>query len=395
MRKLAVGAFVLAVVAACEIENAPGRSRGAGTTPTNIYAATGKNQLAPAASRARPLVYVPNSRSASVTVIDPVTYQVIRTFSTGTLPQHVVPSYDLGTLWVANNEGNSLTPIDPATGEDGARVPVDDPYNLYFTPDGRFAVVIAERRHHIDFRNAQDMKLVQSLSVSCMGVDHMEFTADGRYAIATCEFSGQLVKIDLTTRDVVGYLTLGNSLSNTLEELTVIVGKRHGDHAAGPMPQDIRSSPDGTVFYVADMTGGGVVLIDPIAFTRVGFIKTGTGPHGLYPSRDGTKLYVTNRGWNTTDGGRHGPGSISVIDFSTRRVVETWRVPGGGSPDMGNVTADGSELWVSGRYDDEVYVFATATGMLTHRIAVEREPHGLCVWPQPGRYSLGHTGVLR
>ena len=168
MRRLAVSAFVLAVVAACEIENAPGRSRGAGTTPTNIYAATGKNQLAPAASRARPFVYVPNSRSASVTVIDPVTYQVIRTFSTGTLPQHVVPSYDLGTLWVANNEGNSLTPIDPATGEDGARVPVDDPYNLYFTPDGRFAVVIAERRHHIDFRNAQDMKLVQSLSVSCM-----------------------------------------------------------------------------------------------------------------------------------------------------------------------------------------------------------------------------------
>ena len=175
----------------------------------------------------------------------------------------------------------------------------------------------------------------------------------------------------------------------------MIVGKRHGDHADGPMPQDIRSSPDGTVFYVADMTGGGVVLIDPIAFTRVGFIKTGTGAHGLYPSRDGTKLYVTNRGWNTTAGGRHGPGSISVIDFSTRRVVETWRVPGGGSPDMGNVTADGSELWVSGRYDDEVYVFATATGILTHRIGVGREPHGLCVWPQPGRYSLGHTGNMR
>ncbi len=395
MRRLAVSAFVLAAAAACNIESAPAQSRGAGTIPTNIYAATGKNQLAPAAARARPLVYVPNSRSASVTVIDPVTYRVIRTFSTGTLPQHVVPSYDLGTLWVANNEGNSLTPIDPTTGEDGTRVPVDDPYNLYFTPDGLFAVVIAERRHRIDFRNAHDMKLLQSLSLSCVGVDHMEFTADGRYAIATCEFSGQLVKIDLATRDVVGYLTLGNGLLNTLKKLTVIVGKRHREHAARPMPQDIRSSPDGTVFYVADMTGGGVVLIDPIAFTRVGFIETGTGAHGLYPSRDGTKLYVTNRGWNTTAGGRHGPGSISVIDFSTRRVVETWRVPGGGSPDMGNVTADGSELWVSGRYDDEVYVFATATGILTHRIAVGREPHGLCVWPQPGRYSLGHTGNMR
>jgi YVTN family beta-propeller protein len=143
------------------------------------------------------------------------------------------------------------------------------------------------------------------------------------------------------------------------------------------------------------MKGGGVFLVDPIAFVRVGFIKTGIGAHGLYPSRDGTRLYVTNRGWRTTAGGRHGPGSISVLDFSTQRIVERWPVPGGGSPDMGNVTADGSELWVSGRYDDEVYVFATATGTLTHRIPVGVEPHGLCVWPQPGRYSLGHTGNMR
>jgi YVTN family beta-propeller protein len=363
--------------------------------PINIYAATGTNALAPAAARARPLVYVPNSRSATVTVIDPVTYSVIRSFSTGALPQHVVPSYDLGTLWVANNEGNSLTPIDPATGEEGTRVPVDDPYNLYFTPDGRFAMVIAERLDRIDFRDPHDMRLVQSLPLACKGVDHMDLTPDGRYAIATCEFSGQLVKIDLDARTVVGYLNLEAGASNPLKKLTALFGKRHGDHAMGPMPQDIRSSPDGQVFYVADMRDGGIVLVDPIAFTRVGFVKTGTGAHGLYPSRDGTRLYVTNRGWSTTAGGRHGPGSISVLDFSTRRIIERWPVPGGGSPDMGNVTADGSELWVSGRYDDEVYVFATATGNLTHRIPVGREPHGLCVWPQPGRYSLGHTGNMR
>lgn len=362
---------------------------------TNIYAATGRGDLAPAARRARPLVYVPNSRSATVTVIDPVTYRVVRTFPTGALPQHVVPAYDLATLWVANNEGNSLTPIDPATGQDGTRVPVEDPYNLYFTPDGRFAMVIAERLHRIDFRDAHDMKLVQSLPLKCKGVDHMEFTADGRYAIATCEFSGQLVKIDLATRTAVGYLKLGTSTSNPLKKLTALFRKRHADHAAAPMPQDIRSSPDGTLFFVADMTGGGLILVDPIAFTRVGFIATGIGTHGLYPSRDGTRLYVTNRGWKTTAGGRHGPGSISVLDFSTRQIVANWPVPGGGSPDMGNINADGSELWISGRYDDEVYVFSTTTGTLTHRIPVEREPHGLCVWPQPGRYSLRHTGNMR
>src|SRR5712692_5971575 len=375
-----------------DVRTAPAQDRVSDAAPTNIYAATGKNALAQAAAHVRPLVYVPNSRSATVTVIDPITYRVIRTFSTGALPQHVVPSYDLGTLWVANNEGNSLTPIDPTIGEEGTRVPVDDPYNLYFTPDGRFAMVVAERLDRIDFRDAHDMKLVQSLSLKCMGVDHMEFTSDDRYAIATCEFSGQLVKIDLAARAVVGYLNLGAGVLNPLKTLAKLFGKRHGGQS---MPQDIRSSPDGKVFYVADMKGGGVFLVDPIAFSRVGFVKTGTGAHGLYPSRDGTRLYVTNRGWSSTAGGRHGPGSISVLDFSTRRIVDRWPVPGGGSPDMGNVTADGSELWVSGRYDDEVYVFATATGTLMHRIPVSVEPHGLCVWPQPGRYSLGHTGNMR
>jgi YVTN family beta-propeller protein len=379
---------ILLLALSVQVTTAPAQGRS--EAATNIYAATGRGALALAARRARPLVYVPNSRSATVTVIDPLTHRVIRTFLTGSLPQHVVPSYDLGTLWVANNKGNSLTPIDPATGQDGKPVPVDDPYNLYFTPDGRFAMVIAERLHRIDFRDAHDMRLVQSLPLKCKGVDHMEFTADARYAIATCEFSGQLVKIDLAARAVVGYLKLGSSPS-PLKKLTALFRKGHHDHTAAPMPQDIRSSPDGTVFFVADMTGGGVILVDPIAFTRVGFIATGVGTHGLYPSRNGRLLYITNRG----GGGPHGPGSISVLDFSTRQIVASWPVPGGGSPDMGNVSADGSELWVSGRYDDEVYVFATATGTLTHRIPVGREPHGLCVWPQPGRYSLGHTGNMR
>ena len=79
---------------------------------------------------------------------------------------------------------------------------------MYFTPDGKYAMVIAEARRRIDFRDPHDMKLVQSLRVACKGLDHVEFTADDRYAIATCEFSGQLVKIDLATQQVAGYLTL-------------------------------------------------------------------------------------------------------------------------------------------------------------------------------------------
>jgi YVTN family beta-propeller protein len=374
------------------------------TGVVDIYAEDGANNLAPEAARAVPMVYVPNSRSGSVTVIDPKTYQVVRTFPTGKVPQHVVPSYDLSTLWVANNSSNSLTPIDPITAAEGKSVRVDDPYNMYFTPDGKSAMVIAEARHRIDFRDPQDMKLQQSLRVDCKGLDHVEFTADNRYAIGTCEFSGQLVKIDIANRSAVGYLTLDpDKFTNYIpRQIKRILSKRRARNAAmaalmnvPSMPQDIRSSADGSKFYVADMKEDGVFVVDPVKFERIGFIHTGVGTHGIYPSRDGTKLYITNRGWNTIAGGRHGPGSISVLDPLTDKVVANWPIPGGGSPDMGDVTADGKELWVSGRYDDEVYVFDTSTGQLTHRIPVGHEPHGLCVWPQPGRYSLGHTGNMR
>jgi YVTN family beta-propeller protein len=265
-------------------------------------------------------------------------------------------------------------------------------------------MVIAEARHRIDFRDPKDMKLVQSLRVACKGLDHVEFTADNRYAIATCEFSGKLVKVDLANKAAVGYLTLDpDKFTNFIpRQISRLLSRRKARSAAmaalmnvPSMPQDIRSSADGTKFYVADMKENGVFVVDPVKFERIGFILTGVGTHGIYPSRDGTKLYVTNRGSNSIAGRPHGPGSISVLDPLTDKIVATWSIPGGGSPDMGDVTADGKELWVSGRYDDEVYVFDTSTGQLTHRIPVGHEPHGLCVWPQPGRYSLGHTGNMR
>jgi YVTN family beta-propeller protein len=160
------------------------------------------------------------------------------------------------------------------------------------------------------------------------------------------------------------------------------------------MPQDIRASPDGKTFYVADMMADGVYLIDGASFKQVGFIKTGVGTHGLYPSRDGSKLYVANRGSNKVHGPRGGKGSVSVIDFASQKEVANWPIPGGGSPDMGNVSADGKTLWLSGRFDDEVYAIDTSTGQV-RKIKVGQEPHGLAVWPQPGRYSLGHTGIMR
>jgi YVTN family beta-propeller protein len=299
-----------------------------------------------------------------VDVIDPATYKVVDQFPVGALPQHVTPAHDLKTLYVNNDVGNTLTPIDPVTGRPGKAIPVDDPYNLYFTIDGRYAIVVAERLHRLDFRNAHTFRLVRALPVPCAGVNHMDFSPNGRYAIASCEFSGRLLKVDVRRFKVLAVRALPRRFS---------------------VPQDVRSSPDAKVFYVADLAAGGVWEINPSRFKVIGFIHTGAGAHGLVVGRDGRVLYVANRN----------EGSVSVISFRTRKVVAKWRIPGGGSPDMGDVSADGKVLWLSGRYNSEVYAIDTSTGKLIARIPVGASPHGLSLWPQPGRYSLGHTGNMR
>jgi DNA-binding beta-propeller fold protein YncE len=304
--------------------------------------------------------------SDSLDVIDQRTFKVIAHYPVGALPQHVTPSYDLRTLYVTNDNGNSLTPIDPRTGRPRGRpIPVADPYNLYFTPGGRYAIVVAEALARLDFRDAGTMRLHRSLGVPrCAGVDHMDFSADGRYLYASCEFAGGMVEVDVKREKLVRTLTLNHGFAN---------------------PQDVKLSPDGRRLYVADQAGGGLWEIDPSSFTVVGFLHTGAGAHGLYPSRDARSLYVSNRA----------EGSISVVDFTTRRAVAKWWIPGPASPDMGGVSADGSTLWLSGRYNSQVYAIDTRTGRLRARINVGQGPHGLCVWPQPGRYSLGHTGNTR
>lgn len=333
------------------------------TDPANIYAADTPNALSRVVDGQPYRLYVPESAGDGVDVIDPVKMKVIDRYTTGLDPQHVVPAWDLKTLYATNDLNDSLTAIDPWTGKrQGQNIPVADPYNMYFTVDGSEAIVVAEAQQRLDFRDPHSFDLRQQVPVDCAGVDHVDFSADGSYLVATCEFAGRLVKVDVHRHAVVGYLDL-----------------------KGSSPQDIKLDPAGRIFYVADKNLGGVHEVDAATFTDVGFIKTGKDTHGLYVSRDAKDLYVTNRG----------SGTVTLVDFARRAILTTWTIPGGGSPDMGGVSPDGKVLWLSGRYDATVYALDTGDGHLIGKVPVPNKPHGLAVWPQPGRFSLGHTGVMR
>lgn len=334
----------------------------------DVYAAAGPDMVAPPMKGDKPLVYVPHTKSNDVWVIDPATYKVIDKFPGGPEAQHVVPSYDMRTLYVASSQipSGGLVPIDPRTGKPGAFRNLEDVYNLYFTPDGRQAIVVAEAYQRLDFYSLPDWRRARSVRFpECLGINHMDYSADGKTMLFSCEFANKMLVLDTAS----------------LRKLREFVLPETPDG----MPQDTRLAPDGKHFLVADMHAHGVYVFDGQATRQTDFIPTGRGAHGIYFSRDGKRGYVTNRD----------AGSVTVLDMATLKPTATWKIPGGGSPDMGGLSADGNTLWLSGRYHDEVYAISTRNGKLLAKIPVGAGPHGLTVWPQPGRYSLGHTANIR
>jgi YVTN family beta-propeller protein len=338
---------------------APARRRAAPAGPIDVYAFIGPEHLDPALAGLAPLVYVPNEHGSSVTVIDAETFEVVRTMRVGEFPHHITPSWSMRRLFVSDMFSDALTIIDPFRTRKVGRRPVPAPYNLYFTPDGEKALVIAEPLDRIEWYDLDGWTHLKRLRMPTDGVDHGDFSANGGFFMVTTEHDGWLHRISVRTMRIRRSLYLGGQ------------------------PIDVKLSADGSVFYVANQQRDGVSIVDPVAMEEIGFLPTGDGAHGLAVSRDGDALYVANRR----------AGTIGVIDFATRSIRDTWDVDG--SPDMLNVSIDGTQLWASNRSHDDVTVIDTSTGEVIERIPTGEAPHGLTYFPQPGRFSIGHNGVYR
>ncbi len=328
----------------------------------DVYAAASAGELAPAARTAKSLVYVADAAGNGYDIIDQKTMKLVRhrvTTTGNSGPQHVAPGWDLTTLYVTNSAAGTVTPVDPRTGASGTATPIADAYDLSFTPDGRYAVVIAKDKQELDFLDPHTFAPVSAVKLNCPGPESIDYSADDRYAVVSCEFGGRLIRIDLSTLTVTGTLNIGG------------------------MPERVRLDPLGQVFYVADLSAGGLHEIDAATFQQIGFLPTGRGTHDIVVSRDSRSLYVTNRT----------SGTVAVVDVVSRKVTATWKV--GGSPDLAGLSANGDVLWTADTYGNTVYALSTKDGTVLAKIPVGNNPLGLTVWPQPGRYALGGTGTVR
>ena len=176
------------------------------------------------------------------------------------------------------------------------------------------------------------MEFQRSLKVPCQGINHADYSADQSFFVASCEFSGKLLVIDkeaTKVRKVIDLNAIKTPGATTPHEAMHMHGSPKQGLAPGAsaMPQDVRLTPDGRCFLAADMLRNGVWVIDAATLKYARFLPTGMGAHGIYPSRDAKRIFVANRD----------AGSVSVLDAHTLKQVARWKVPGGGSPDMGGV----------------------------------------------------------
>lgn len=283
-----------------------------------------------------------NSDDDSLSVIDSENYKEISRTHIGRGPHHLIQTPDGRTLVIAMSGSNELVLIDRASGVEKQRVTASDPYQISFSPDGKFFVAASLRLDRIDIYDGQTYELLHRLPAATMP-SHIAFSADSKTVFVTLQGTSGLVSIDLAS------------------------GKVNWTAPVGRQPAGIIRRPGGTLL-VGIMGSDHIAEVDPATGNVIRKIVTGNGAHNFLQSPDGKTLYVTNRV----------AGTISVLDADTLEVKSTLQAPGG--PDDMAMSPDGQQLWVTGRWHAWVDVIELASGVLKTSVPVGRSPHGIFVY---------------
>jgi YVTN family beta-propeller protein len=296
--------------------------------------------LAPAApAQAEKLAFVINSASASISVFDVDTRKEVRRIPVLREPHHMALTPDHRFLLVGDTTGNELLYLNPQTGELVRRVPMSDPYQLTFSPDGHVLTIAGLARNQVDIYTwgADDApKLAKRFPIASMP-SHINYAPDSSVVYVSLQESNSLAAFDLKNLSVLWVSKVGSTPAGVLW---------HGDQ-----------------ILVGIMGGDGVAVVDPVDGHVVRRIHTGPGAHVLFVPPDRKVVYVTDR----VDG------SIVALDPTTLTEVRRYQLPGG--PDDVDFAPDG-KIWISRRFAHSVAILDPATGTYD-TIETGRSPHGI------------------
>jgi YVTN family beta-propeller protein len=301
------------------------------------------------AQQARPPVFVLNSLSADIAVVDPESFTVVKRIPTGKEPHHLYLSPDEKSLIVANALGDSLTFVDPRTAE-VQRVlrGISDPYHLRFSPDMKWFVTASNRLDRVDLYRwqgsgaAEPLLLVKRIPAP-KTPSHLNIDTKSTTVYVSLQDSDELLAIDLATQAV---------------KWKTPVGK---------MPADIYLTPDDRLLLVG-LTGDKFVEVWDVSGASPKLarrIQTGDGAHSFRAWGDKRHVLVSNRAGNT----------ISKIDLASLTVVDQYPAPAG--PDDMELLGDGKTLLVTSRWAGKVTQIDTTTRKVVRQVKVGKSPHGI------------------
>lgn len=296
--------------------------------------------LAAAGARAD-TVLVLNSEEASYSIISRSSRTELVRLPVGREPHHLFRSPDGKDVLIGSTVTNELLVLDNKTGEKKGLVrDIVDPYQLGFSPDGKWFVTVALRLDHVDFYHADGFKLANRIFIDSMP-SHLAFDAESKTVFVTLQESGRLAAFDLETQTIKWNVKVGTA------------------------PAGVLVLPDNNRVLVALTGQDGLVVVNPKDGTITGGLKTGRAAHNFWPKGDGRHWFLSNRVENT----------VSLIDTQEMKVVGTIKVPGG--PDCMDITPDGKELWVTQRFLRRIAVVDLEQMKVVASIPVGKSPHGL------------------
>ncbi len=292
--------------------------------------------MAPGVAWASGLAFVINSNDASLSLIDIATHQEVRRVPLLREPHHLVLTPDHKYIVIGDTTGNTLFFLNPRSGAIEKQLVISDPYQIRFSPDGRYFTVAGLARNQIDIYDGRRFALLHRIPARSMP-SHIDYAPDSSIAYVSLQGTDHLIAIETATGKVLWNTEVGRTPAGVMWDqgkiLVGIMGEAH------------------------------IAVVDPVDGHVARTIATGRGAHTLFFSPDKKLIYATNRIDAT----------ITVLDAGTLAELRSYSVPGG--PDDLDFAPDG-KIWAALRFAQAVAVLDPATGAI-ERIHVGRSPHGI------------------